>query len=52
MKKIITFVIVFFIVPYQSFSYNLSQKEEKALENIYKKIDIIYKKAPQNIVKL
>lgn len=50
MKKFITFVIVFFMVTYQSFSYNPSEKEEKALENIYKKIDIIYKKAPQNIV--
>lgn len=52
MKKFITFVIIFFTITQQSLSYNPSQKEVKALEKFYKQIDIIYKKAPQNIVKL
>jgi hypothetical protein len=52
MKKFITFIILSFMITQHSFSYNPSPKEEKALENIYKKIDIIYKKSPQNIVKL
>lgn len=52
MKKILSFSLLFLFIFNISFAYNPTAKDEKTLNNVYVKIDIIYNKNPLTVEKL